>query len=133
MTTHPAIGTLPRGASRRLAYASLAVTLLLAAIVEAVTHRTGYWQLGAFAMAPDAALFLGAGTGLAKGQLHPRAVGAYNLLHRFWGPLALIVAAGGGLLPLGYVIGGLIWAFHVAVDRSLGYGLRTRDGFQHTH
>jgi hypothetical protein len=127
---HAATGTLPRGASRRLVYAALAVTLLVAAVAEAVAHGTGYWQLAAFALAPDLALFLGAGTGLAKGQLHPRAVGAYNLLHRFWGPLALLVVAGAGLLPLGYAVGGLIWAFHVAVDRSLGYGLRTRAGFQ---
>jgi hypothetical protein len=130
MTTHAATATLHRGASRRLAYATLAVTLLVAAVTEAVTHGTGYWQLGAFAMAPDLALFLGAGTGLAKGQLHPRAVGAYNLLHRFWGPLALLAVVGAGLLPLGYLVGGLIWAFHVAVDRSLGYGLRDRAGFQ---
>ena len=133
MTTDAATASLPKGASRRLGYATLAVALLGAAIAEAVAHGTGYWQLGAFAMAPDLALFLGAGTGLAKGQLHPRAVGTYNLLHRFWGPLALIVVAGTGLLPLGYLIGGLIWAFHVAVDRSLGYGLRARDGFQHAH
>jgi hypothetical protein len=130
MTTHTATATLHRGASRRLAYATLAVTLLVAAVIEAVTHGTGYWQLGAFAMAPDLALFLGAGAGLAKGQLHPRAVGAYNLLHRFWGPLALLAVVGAGLLPLGYLVGGLIWAFHVAVDRSLGYGLRDRAGFQ---
>jgi hypothetical protein len=133
MTTHAATATLGTGASRRLAYATVAAALLGAAIVEAVVHGTGYWQLGAFAMAPDLALFLGAGTGLAKGQLHARAVGAYNVLHRFWGPLALVVVAATGLLPLGYLIGGLIWAFHVALDRSLGYGLRNRDGFQRSH
>ena len=25
------------------------------------------------------------------------------------------------------------WAFHVGVDRALGYGLKTPDGFTHTH
>ena len=31
---------------------------------------------------------------------------------------------------LGFLIGALAWAFHVALDRAVGYGLRTRDGFQ---
>ncbi|WP_240639249.1 DUF4260 family protein [Micromonospora ureilytica] len=25
------------------------------------------------------------------------------------------------------------WAFHIAVDRALGYGLKTTEGFEHTH
>jgi hypothetical protein len=25
------------------------------------------------------------------------------------------------------------WVFHIAVDRALGYGLKTTEGFQHTH
>jgi hypothetical protein len=130
MTTHATAGTIQRGAARRPAYATLAVTLLAATVAVAVTRGTGYWQLAAFGLGPDLALFLGAGSGLAKGQLHPRAVGAYNLLHRFWGPLALFAVAATGVLPLGYLIGALAWAFHVALDRSLGYGLRDRAGFQ---
>lgn len=27
----------------------------------------------------------------------------------------------------------LSWAFHVAVDRALGYGLKLAAGFEHTH
>ena len=79
---------------------------------------------------PDVALLYGAARGLEKGQLHPRAVGAYNLLHRFWGPLLLATLASFDVLALGFLIGALAWAFHVALDRALGYGLRTRDGFQ---
>jgi len=41
--------------------------------------------------------------------------------------LALVTA---GALGIGWFIGGLAWAFHIALDRSLGYGLRTADGFQ---
>ena len=33
-------------------------------------------------------------------------------------------------LRLGYLVGALAWAFHISLDRALGYGLRTRDGFQ---
>jgi hypothetical protein len=70
------------------------------------------------------------GSGLAKGQFHPRTVGAYNLMHRFWAPLAMLAIAAAGLLSVGFLIGALTWAFHVAVDRALGFGLRAPDGFQ---
>jgi hypothetical protein len=130
MTTHAATAIAPRTVAPRLAYATLAAVLLTAIVIETVNHGTGYWQLAAFGLGPDLALFYGAGRGLVKGQLHPRAVGLYNLLHRFWGPAALLTLASIGLLPLGFFIGPLAWAFHIALDRSIGYGLRTRDGFQ---
>ena len=130
MTSHTATAVQPRGTAARVAYAALGAVLLVALVLEAVRHGTGYWQIAVFGLGPDIALFLGAGSGLAKGQLHPRAVGLYNLLHRFWGPLLLAALAASGLLPLGYFIGALAWAFHIALDRALGYGLRTPDGFQ---
>src|SRR2546430_1821880 len=98
----------PTHHARRIAYAALTVLLLAAAILEAVKHGTGYWQLGAFGWGPDVALAYGVSGGLARGQLHPRAVPLYNLLHRFWGPLALGVVAA-ALLPAGYVVGALMW------------------------
>jgi hypothetical protein len=27
-------------------------------------------------------------------------------------------------------VGALVWGFHVCLDRAVGYGLRTPDGFQ---
>jgi hypothetical protein len=114
----------------RAAYALLALLLLVSIALEVVKHGTGYWQLAAFGLGPDLALFYGAAANLEKGRLHPRAVPLYNLLHRFWLPLALAVLAAFGLLPLGYFIGALTWAFHISLDRAVGYGLRTRDGFQ---
>lgn len=121
--------THPRRPARRFAYGALAAALLAFAVLEVVKHATGFWQLAAFGLGPDLALLLGAGAGLARGQLDPRAVPVYNALHRLWGPLALLVVAASAL-PLGYFIGALAWAFHVALDRTLGYGLRTSDGFQ---
>src|SRR3954462_10227101 len=93
-----------RLATPRLAYAALAIVLLAAIVLELLKHGTGYWQFAAFGLGPDLALFLGAARGLAKGQLHPRAVPIYNLVHRYWGPLALGVVAVLGLVPLGFFV-----------------------------
>lgn len=128
-----AVGAAPRDdagtAARRAAYGELAAALLAAALFELLNHDTGWWQFFAFGAMPDIALLAGAGAGLAKGQLHPRAVPLYNALHRFAGPLTFgIVAA--AFLPVGYLVGALAWGLHIAVDRVAGYGLRTRDGFQ---
>ncbi len=114
---------------RRLAYGTAAVALLVAALATAIDGGTGYWQLAAFGLAPDLALFLGIGRDLERGRLHPRAVPLYNLLHRFWLPVALGIVAVAGLVSTGYLVAALIWAFHVSLDRGVGYGLRTRDGY----
>ena len=107
--------------TRRAAYAALAAALLTASIL--VMPRGQLWQFFAFGAAPDLALFAGIGSGLAKGQLHPRAVPLYNALHRFIGPVIL------AFVP-GFLVGALAWALHIAVDRAVGSGLRTRDGLQ---
>jgi hypothetical protein len=116
------------GAARPV-YALASAAILGALVAALVAFDGGWWQLAAFAVGPDVALLAGIAPGLAKGQLHPRAVPLYNALHRFWGPAALAALAL-VLLPGGYLVGALAWALHVAVDRTLGYGLRTPDGFQ---
>jgi hypothetical protein len=103
---------------------------LLAATVYATAEHGFTWQLPVFALGPDVALLVGVGRGLARGQLHPRAVPLYNALHRLIGPVALLLAAAVFDLSPGWLIAGLAWATHVLVDRTLGYGLRTREGFQ---
>jgi uncharacterized protein DUF4260 len=117
-----------RRGTRRAAFGALAALLLIAAVAQALWHDAGRWQLAAFGVAPDLALFAGAGAGLAKGQLHPRAVRLYNALHSYWAPALLAALA--LALPAGYLVGALAWAFHISLDRTVGYGLRTRDGFQ---
>ena len=114
----------------RLASAAIAAVLLASILFVVITHDTGFWQLAAFGLGPDLALIYGASAGLQKGQLHPRAVPLYNLLHRYSLPLGLLIVTAFGLLPFGYVVGGLTWCFHISLDRAVGYGLRTRDGFQ---
>ena len=73
---------------------------------------------------PDLALF---------GYLVNARVGAaaYNATHAYIGPALAALAALTFVLPaLPYV---LIWAAHIAFDRALGYGLKSRTGFRRTH
>jgi hypothetical protein len=127
---HTTTATALRPAAARIGYATLAVLVLTVTVLEVVKLGTGYWQIAVFGLGPDVALFVGAGRGLAKRQLHPRAVRLYNLLHGFWEPVALAALASFGVISIGFSIGALAWLFHIALDRAVGYGLRTRDGFQ---
>lgn len=68
------------------------------------------------------------------GYLRNPSLGAwtYNLVHSYVGPAAVgIGAVVGPSRDLGFVA--LVWAFHIGVDRLLGYGLKLRDRFTHTH
>ena len=56
----------------------------------------------------------------------------YNVVHSYFAPAAL----GGGALVDGArwaAFLALVWAFHIAVDRFVGYGLKFQDHFTHTH
>jgi hypothetical protein len=111
----------------RALYAALAPLLLLALAVA----LDGHWGAAALGLlGPDVALAFGAGRDLRPGQLHPRAVPLYNALHRLWPPALLLAAGASGLLPTWCLVTALAWLAHVAVDRAVGYGLRTPDGFQ---
>jgi hypothetical protein len=114
---------------RRAAYGMAAMLLLAAAMIEIFTNDAGWWQFFALGFGPDIALFAGISSSLEKGQLHPRAVPLYNALHSFRWPALLAVAAV-IWLPLGWLAGALAWGLHIALDRSIGYGPRTHDGFQ---
>ncbi len=85
-----------------------------------------------FALAPDLPLLYGLAPGLAKGQLHPRAVPAYNATHSPVGPLVLaaVSLASAPWLGSACLAGALAWAAHIGVDRALGFGPRTAEGFQ---
>jgi hypothetical protein len=114
--------------SSRILYAALTVALVAALALEMAVTDTSWWLVVVFLLGPDVALLLGIGSGLEKGQLHPRAVPLYNVLHRYWGPAALALAS--LVLAEGWLAAALAWAVHVSLDRAIGYGLRTPDGFQ---
>ena len=114
---------------KRIAYLVLGLMAAGAAITAVVTQHAGWLQLVAFAVAPDLALLAGAGPNLARGQIHARSVPLYNAVHRFWAP-AVLVAVAVALQSPAWFAGGLAWVAHIAFDRSLGFGLRTPEGFQ---
>lgn len=97
-----------------------------AAVVVGLVHlHFSWWWLPALFLAFDVS---------TSGYLVNERVGAvsYNLTHAYVAPAVLL---------LGYevssarwcALAGLSWAFHIAVDRLLGYGLKFASGFQETH
>lgn len=112
----------------RKTYGLLAAALAGATITTLVATDASGWAALGFAVMPDLALLAGMSSGLEKGRLHPRAVPLYNALHSFIGPVALGTAS----LALGptWLAAALAWGTHIAVDRAVGYGMRTPEGFQ---
>ena len=114
---------------KKVAYASLGFIAAGLAIAVVVTEHASWWQLVVFAIAPDLSFLAGMGGELARGQLHPRAVPIYNAVHRYWAPVVL-VAVTLVLHSPEWLAAGLAWIAHISFDRSLGFGLRTPEGFQ---
>lgn len=56
----------------------------------------------------------------------------YNVGHSYAAPVAILALAWAGDARWPAFIA-LTWAFHIAVDRLLGYGLKFTDRFTHTH
>src|SRR5699024_6313301 len=100
-------------------------TVALAVVVGMLVLDLGWWWLLALFLAFDLS---------ALGFLANPKVGAlvYNAVHTYAGPalLALVYFATDAR---GVALVAMAWAFHVAVDRALGYGLKHDDDFQHTH
>ncbi|MGM7677330.1 DUF4260 family protein [Microbacterium sp. A94] len=74
------------------------------------------------------------------GYLRSPAAGAawYNAIHTYaWAVVlavvALVASSFTPALSLWSAIIAFAWAFHVGVDRALGYGLKLPDAFTHTH
>jgi hypothetical protein len=97
-----------------------------AAAVYFYVYLSGGWSLFALLFfAPD--IFM-------LGYLAGPSIGSavYNIGHTYLSPVALAL--------LGLVLGqpmlllvALIWVSHVGFDRAVGYGLKYKTSFQHTH
>jgi hypothetical protein len=74
------------------------------------------------------------------GYLRSPRVGAaaYNAVHTYVWPailagVAIIAWSPAPVVGLWSMLAAISWAVHVAVDRTLGYGLKRPDAFTHTH
>jgi hypothetical protein len=98
---------------------------LLAALAIAYYQMHASWLLFiVLILAPDVGMI---------GYLRGTGVGAwsYNAFHSYVGPIIVLAAAvtfSRAALPFA-----IIWAAHIALDRTLGYGLKYSDSFAHTH
>ena len=105
---------------------------VVAALAVVVTLSVGYawWWLLALFLVFDLSML---------GYLHGPRLGAlcYNLAHSYALPAllgAVAVAAATFHHPIDWLgVVAIAWVFHIAVDRALGYGLKTTEGFEHTH
>ncbi len=120
-----------RSVARRLAWLVLGLFATAFAVFEVAKHGGGALALAvAFALAPDLTMLIGANRRLARDQLAPLAAPFYNAVHRIWGPLVLLVACTFWIDSAPLFTGSLAWLAHIGLDRSLGFGLRTPQGFQ---
>jgi hypothetical protein len=86
------------------------------------------WLLAAW-IAPDLAILAGGFKAVdGQGRMSPAAVRGYNATHALVGPAALGLA--GALGSHAVLAVAALWLSHIAIDRSLGYGLRAVDGSQ---
>ncbi|MEM1116031.1 MAG: DUF4260 domain-containing protein [Bacteroidota bacterium] len=87
----------------------------------ALTDVSWVW-FAALILAPDLGMI---------GYLGGPRLGAacYNAVHTYVAPAVLAAVAG---WTLGLAVAS-VWAAHIGLDRTLGYGLMLPDGFRHTH
>lgn len=101
--------------------------LAIAAVTALLYARTGasWWLFAGLWLAPDLSM-----AGYLLGPFWGARL--YNAVHAYATPGTLAFCAlllrADGLLPVA-----LIWANHIAVDRTLGYGLKYASGFKDTH
>ena len=108
---------------RHLKFESLALAILMVVL----TYKSPYsmWWL--------VVLFLVFDIGMV-GYLFNEKIGAltYNQMHNYTVPTLLIVL--GILTNTSWIsLIGYAWIFHISVDRVLGFGLKEKSSFHHTH
>ena len=99
----------------------------LALLMTVLTYESNYslWVLPATFLLFDVGMV---------GYLKNPVTGAifYNITHSLTIPTLLIAV--GTLFTLDAVaVIGFCWTFHIAVDRALGFGLKNKTSFHHTH
>lgn len=100
---------------------------------QAEAYGLGIVPLLIFTIAPDLPRLLGIGQPHAHGQLAPRAVPLFNLLHHPVLPLGVLAVAAAGYLSPFWLVGAIAWIGHLAIGLGIGDRLRTGDGFLRSH
>jgi hypothetical protein len=103
------------------------------ASMQAQADGLGLAPLLIFTIAPDLPRLLGLGQSHAHGQLAPRAVPLFNLLHHPVLPVAVLALAAAGILSSFWLVGALAWVGHLVIGLGIGDRLRTRLGFVRSH
>jgi hypothetical protein len=124
--------TVPQHTVRPL-MATAAVLLTAAMVFEMVRHGDATLWTGPLALiGPDLAFLAGIGQRAEQGRLPVRAVWVYNLLHRPWLPLIMLLVVSvdsqSNAQAAPYFVAGLAWLLHITLDRALGFNLRAEDG-----
>jgi Domain of unknown function (DUF4260) len=120
----------PRRLALRHAWLVPGLAVAVYANALATDHGLGLVPLLVFGIVPHLAFLVGIGQPHAPGQLAPRAVPLFNMMHHPGLPVALLALAAVGVLPVFWLVGALAWLGHIAVDLALGDGLRTADGWR---
>lgn len=94
-------------------------------IAIAVQPGWPWWAWPLILLAPDLAM-----VGYTAGSRVGAAI--YNVAHLYGAGLLLAVLGVITGLPLLIALGGL-WLAHIGMDRALGYGLKSPEGFHITH
>ncbi len=102
-----------------------ATLIAVLALVSYSMWDLSWWLFAVLVLAPDISML---------GYLRGPRIGAacYNAFHVYFVALAITILGwwSGSQLVLSI---GIIWVFHIAMDRTLGYGLKYPTSFQDTH
>jgi len=102
---------------------NFAILLVMLGIYYA--NDFSWWHFLILILVPDVSML---------GYLGGKKIGAvmYNIGHCYIGPAIVagyaLLSDINTLIPLC-----IIWAAHIGADRALGYGLKSTEGFRHTH
>jgi hypothetical protein len=97
--------------------------------ITAQLHGIGLIPLLLFTILPDVPRLFGIGQHHAHGQMAPRAVPLFNVMHQALIPVALAGLAVAGLLSPFWLVGCVAWLGHIVIGWAVGDGLRTADGY----
>ena len=91
-------------------------------------HDLGLAPLLLFGIVPHLPSLVGMGDPRPRGHISPRAVPLFNAMHHVGPPVALIALAVVGLLSPFWMVSGLAWLSHIAIDWAIEAGTRAPDG-----